>query len=143
MIQIIAGTFGYYNGRKVVPITNADGPIQLDEALEKRLVDKKVAVYVTEKPAEPKKEAEQPPEGSELPAYDISMKLKELQEIAEAYGVDASGIRAKAEVIAAIEAAQADDEDPEEETDDEDQEDPESVDGDDELPPALGAADPV
>ena len=142
MIQIIAA-HRYYNARKVGPITNADGPIQLDEALEKRLVDKKVAVYVTEKPAEPKKEAEQPPEGSELPAYDISMKLKELQEIAEAYGVDASGMRAKAEVIAAIEAAQADDEDPEEETDDEDQEDPKSVDGDDELPPALGAADPV
>ena len=26
MIQITAGTFGYYNGRKVIPITNADGP---------------------------------------------------------------------------------------------------------------------
>ena len=26
MIQIIAGTFGYYNGRKVIPITNQDGP---------------------------------------------------------------------------------------------------------------------
>ena len=24
MIQIIAGTFGYYNGRKVIPITEAD-----------------------------------------------------------------------------------------------------------------------
>lgn len=30
MIQIIAGTFGYYNGRKVVPITNADGPQKFD-----------------------------------------------------------------------------------------------------------------
>ena len=26
MIQIIKGTFGYYNGRKVIPITEADGP---------------------------------------------------------------------------------------------------------------------
>ena len=30
MIQIIQGTFGYYNGRKVVPITNADGPQKFD-----------------------------------------------------------------------------------------------------------------
>ena len=38
MIQIIAGTFGYYNGRKVVPITNADGPQKFDPELEARLV---------------------------------------------------------------------------------------------------------
>ena len=29
MIQIIKGTFGYYNGRKVIPITEADGPQKL------------------------------------------------------------------------------------------------------------------
>lgn len=40
MIQIIAGTFGYYNGRKVVPITNADGPQKFDPELEARLVKK-------------------------------------------------------------------------------------------------------
>ena len=32
MIQIIAGTFGYYNGRKVIPITNQDGPKQIGRA---------------------------------------------------------------------------------------------------------------
>ena len=50
MIQIIAGTFGYYNGRKVVPITNADGPQKFDPELEARLVKKGVAKYVDEKP---------------------------------------------------------------------------------------------
>ena len=40
MIQIIAGTFGYYNGRKVVPITNADGPQKFDPELEARLVSR-------------------------------------------------------------------------------------------------------
>ena len=50
MIQIIAGAFGYYNGRKVVPITNADGPQKFDPELEARLVKKGVAKYVDEKP---------------------------------------------------------------------------------------------
>ena len=44
MIQIIAGTFGYYNGRKVVPITNQDGPKQFDPELEARLVKEGVQV---------------------------------------------------------------------------------------------------
>ena len=50
MIQIIAGTFGYYNGRKVVPITNADGPQKFDPELEARLVKQGVAKYVDEQP---------------------------------------------------------------------------------------------
>ena len=58
MIQIIAGTFGYYNGRKVVPITNADGPQKFDPELEARLVKKGVAKYVDEKPVAPAPAAE-------------------------------------------------------------------------------------
>ena len=53
MIQIIAGTFGYYNGRKVVPITNADGPQKFDPELEARLVKQGVAKYVDEQPEAP------------------------------------------------------------------------------------------
>lgn len=34
MIEIIAGTFGYYNGRKVIPITKEDGPQKFDPELE-------------------------------------------------------------------------------------------------------------
>jgi len=131
MIKIIKGTFGYFDGKKVTPITSADGPIEVDAALEKKLVDKKVAVYVT-KQAE---QAAQSPEGDGLPAYNKDMKLAELQEIAKAYGVDASKMKAKAEVIAAIDAAKADAEDPDGEGG--------SNDGDGEAPPALGAADPV
>ena len=43
MIQIIKGTFGYYNGRKVIPITEADGPQKFDDELEARLVKEGVA----------------------------------------------------------------------------------------------------
>ena len=65
----------------------------------------------------------------EAPEYNEDMKLDELKEVATRYGVDASAMRKKADVIAAIEAAKAG------QTDD---------DGtDDEEPPQFGAADPV
>ena len=48
MIQIIQGTFGYYNGRKVIPITEADGPQKFDDELEARLVKEGVAKYIGE-----------------------------------------------------------------------------------------------
>jgi len=67
------------------------------------------------------------PEDGGLPAYDAGMKLAELKTIAKLYGVDASGIPSKAGVVAAIDAARAEDE---------------TVD-DDEAPPVLGAAEPV
>ena len=146
MIQIIAGTFGYYNGRKVVPVTSADGPQKFDPELEARLVKKGVAKYVDEQPAapapasEPEREPEGTPEAGEAPAapeYDEDMKLDELKEVAAAYGVDSSAMRKKADVIAAIEKAKAGGKADDETGDNE--EAPE----DDEAPPQIGAADPV
>lgn len=131
MIQIIAGTFGYYNGRKVVPITNQDGPKQFDPELEDRLVKEGVAKYV-EDPESTDSAGVPAPQDPEDPAdaaeYSEDMKLDELKEIAASYGVDTSAMRKKADVIAAIEAAKAEQPD----------------DGaDDEEPPQFGAADPV
>lgn len=146
MIQIIAGTFGYYNGRKVIPITNQDGPQQFDPELEARLVKEGVAEYVDaaleqaedpntpdpaganapQDPGQTEEGTEPPADG--LPEYNEDMKLDELKDIATAYGVDASAMRKKADVIAAIEAAKAG------KSDD---------DTDDEEPPQIGAADPV
>ena len=137
MIQITAGTFGYYNGRKVIPITNADGPQKFDPELEARLVKQGVAKYVDEQPEAPapavksEQEPETVPETGDAPAapeYNEDMKLDELKEVATRYGVDASAMRKKADVIAAIEATKAEQPD----------------DGaDDEEPPQIGAADPV
>lgn len=138
MIEIIAGTFGYYNGRKVIPITKEDGPQQLDPELEARLVKQGVAKYVDEQPAAPTpaerpgREPEAAPETGD-PKYDEDMKLDELKEVAAAYGVDASAMRKKADVIAAIEEAKA--------AADEAAGDGQSDDG--EEPPQIGAADPV
>lgn len=142
MIEIIAGTFGYYNGRKVIPITKEDGPQQFDPELEARLVKQGVAKYVGEQPTaptpaeKPEQEPEAAPETGDAPVdpeYDEDMKLDELKEVAAAYGVDASAMRKKADVIAAIEEAKA--------AADEAADDGQSDDG--EEPPQIGAADPV
>ena len=143
MIQIIAGTFGYYNGRKVVPITNADGPQKFDPELEARLVKQGVAKYVDEQPEAPapavksEQEPETVPETGDAPAapeYNEDMKLDELKEVATAYGVDASAMRKKADIIDAIEKAKAAADDGQNGDD---------QNGDDEKPPEIGAADPV
>lgn len=141
MIQIIKGTFGYYNGRKVIPITEADGPQKFDDELEARLVKEGVAKYIGELGETAEQPAPAPAPGDdddepastntaadEAPEYNEDMKLDELKEVAARYGVDASAMRKKADVIAAIEAAKAEQPD----------------DGaDDEEPPQIGAADPV
>lgn len=67
MIQIIAGTFGYYNGRKVVPITNQDGPKQFDPELEARLVKEGVAKYVGAAPAQAEDPNTPDPAGANAP----------------------------------------------------------------------------
>lgn len=144
MIQIIAGTFGYYNGRKVIPITEADGPQKFDDELEARLVKEGVAKYIGEQgeTAEqtaptPGDDADEPAStntaADEAPEYNEDMKLDELKEVAARYGVDASAMRKKADVIAAIEEAKA--------AADEAADDDQSDDG--EEPPQIGAADPV
>lgn len=146
MIQIIKGTFGYYNGRKVIPITEADGPQKFDDELEARLVKEGVAKYIGQPAARPEHPESPDPAGAAAPQdpdtgaedpdtsaadeaaeYSEDMKLDELKEVAARYGVDASAMRKKADVIAAIEKAKADG----------DQSDGE------EEPPQLDAADPV
>lgn len=142
MIKIIAGTFGYYNGRKVTPITNADGPQKFDPELEARLVKDGIAEYVNDADQAEDPDVTDPdgnhadPSGTtptagspdgEPPEYTGEIKLEDLKKIAAAHGVDASAMRKKADVIAAIEAAKAG----------------ETGNGNEEEPPQLGAADPV
>lgn len=147
MIQIVQGTFGYWNGTSVVPKTSKDGPLELEPTLEQRLVEKGVAVYVNAEPqapaappaptgaedsgnSDPANSVQGEPTGADdgLPEYNADMKLDELKEIAAAYDVDASKMRSKAEVVAAIDAAKAA---LQEET------------GDDEAPPVVTPVAPV
>lgn len=123
MVEITKGTFGYFDGRKVRPITQKDGPQTFDPDLEERLVKQGVARYV-----EAKAPAEKPAEGGgSLPAYDKTMKLNDLKEIAKLYGVDASKCASKAEVCDLIDAKLAGDDE----------------DGEDDDQPDLSAAAPV
>lgn len=47
MIRITKGTFGWFDGRRVVPLTAADGPVELDRELERRLVEEEgIAAFV-------------------------------------------------------------------------------------------------
>ncbi len=85
MVEIIAGTFGYFNGRKTVPITQADGPQTFDPELEERLIKRGIAKRVDGT----KSSASEPVENApEIPEYNASMKFDKLKEIAERYGLD-------------------------------------------------------
>ena len=114
MIRIVKGTFGYFDGRRVVPVTFADGPQNYDPELEARLVSEGVAEYVGEAPAaepapdpeptpvpEPEQEAD---EADGEPALE-DMTRAELADIAEGYGIKA-GKLTKAKLIEAIEGAE-------------------------------------
>ncbi len=46
MIKIINGTFGYNDGKRVIPKTPKDKPFECNAKIEKRLVSLGVAVYV-------------------------------------------------------------------------------------------------
>lgn len=118
-IRIISGTYGLRgNGYTVIRKTPEDPPFDVSDDEAIRLVKLKVAKIIEEQPKPQFEEPVTDPADSEdqeeqiteaLPTYDASMKLAELKEVAAAYGVDASKAKSKAEVIAMIEAAQAED----------------------------------
>ena len=110
MIRIIKGSYGLRCGKGVKAIVAGSEPIELSVEKEKRLVRLGVAEYVATEGVEENQPIEEGTQTGdkivdELPEYSEDMKLTELKEIAEAYGVDASSMRAKKDVIEAIEAA--------------------------------------
>lgn len=107
MVEIIKGTFGYFDGRRVVPVSLKDGPQQWDPDLERRLVARGIARYVeTEK-------ATVVPTGDAVEVVELQteevdvekMTVKELKAFAEQMGIDTKNLRKKADLIAAIEDA--------------------------------------
>lgn len=114
MIRIVKGTFGYFDGRRVVPVTAADGPQSYDPELEARLVSEGVAEYVAHEADHRVTvtphvdihidvEADPEPEADE-PALE-DMTRAELAELAESYGIR-PGKMTKAKLIEAIEEAE-------------------------------------
>lgn len=93
MIRMIKGTYGLVKNGTVEPMTKHSLAFSINAAREAELVEAGVAVYEAE------------PE-STFSEYN-GLNMTELREAAAAYGVDASAVRSKKEVIALIEAAKA------------------------------------
>ena len=92
MIEMIKGTYGRLVGGKVEAMTKHSGPFSLTDAREAELVAAGVAVYVEQ--------------SAQAKAY-AGMKMAELRRAAAALGVDVSAAKSKREVVAALEAAEA------------------------------------
>lgn len=90
MIKMLKGTYGRVVGGEVQAMTKHSPPFSLPEAREAELVAAGVAVKV------------EAPES----AYG-KMKMAGLRKAAAALGVDVSGAKTKAEVVAILEAAEA------------------------------------
>lgn len=114
-VLITGGTFGYFNGRKVVPITRADGPQTFDAQLERRLVEEDgIAVYFDTDDARVPASSSDDAEGdgiiSEADADDIEegevdlerLSVSELKEMAREAGIKPIP-KTKTELIAALE----------------------------------------
>lgn len=101
IIRIKRGTFGYFDGRKIVPKTKESGPFECDDRLAERLVSQGVAEYADGSADDRDGDLE-------------SLKKAQLVEIAEGLGIETAG-KTKAELIGEIEdagehdAAQSDD----------------------------------
>lgn len=93
MIRMTKGTYGLKVNGAVEAMTKHSAPFSLPADREAELVKAGVAVY----------EAESESTFSEY----NGLNMTELREAAAAYGVDASAVRSKKEVIALIEAAKA------------------------------------
>ena len=91
MIRMIKGTYGLVKNGTVEPMTKHSPAFSINAAREAELVEAGVAVYEPE---------------STFSEYN-GLNMTELREAAAAYGVDASAVRRKKEVIALIETAKA------------------------------------
>ena len=115
MIQIVRGVYGFLDKDGIVrPKSEADAPFELLPEQEARLVRLGVAQYVgnVKQAQEPADLAEavgaiafDEPEEDERPLSDYS--VKELRELGKDYGLTFKVGISKAEMVAAIEAAEA------------------------------------
>lgn len=151
MIRIKIGVYGYRRNGLIIPKDKNSPPFTLDPEKERKLVEKGIAEYTgseiqeerknpesKEEPlngpwSEDEQESDQEPdggtvdqEGQEGPEYDSEMKLADLKEIAEEYGINTKPMKSKAEVIHALD----------EYFTEEDNED-------EEAPPVFGAINPI
>lgn len=122
MIKIVRGVYGFMDGNGIVhPKTAADEPFELLPEQEARLVKLGVAQYVEtvkdeqeheqSDPEQVETEDEQDPIGFDETPVDepalSELSVKELREIGKGYGLSFKVGTSKAEMVKAIEAAEA------------------------------------
>ena len=95
MIKIISGTYGHLIGGRVRPKTVASDPFSLTPAEEARLVDRGIAVYVNEVPAE----LDASIGLDSVPEYSTRNTVKELQAIGEQFGITFEEGMTKAQMV--------------------------------------------
>lgn len=120
LIKILQGTFGHRVGERVVAVTSTHAPIEVADAIAKRLISQGVAKAVEEpKPEQKPEDQTQADDGIEavtFPEFDESMTRAKLEEIALSVGIEQAELdkcKNKGEVIGLLESARAefDDED--------------------------------
>lgn len=115
-IRIIKGTFGYWDGGKVVPKTAKDEPFPVETGRAAELVEQGIAEYAT---ATVEINTEEDGEDAQIDAEEMAedaidddavnldeMSLDELKKFAETYGVKYKVGMKKADFIEAIRAAE-------------------------------------
>lgn len=113
-IKITAGTFGHRIGERVVAVKAGDPPIEVTDAIGRRLLSCGVAVAVEPEANEPTKNVDEGGEAAkvkEFPDYDESMTRAELESIARSVGIEDDELKAaakKADVIALLDEARED-----------------------------------
>ena len=100
LIRIINGTYGVrVNAYTVERKTSKSEPFTVSDSEARRLVECGVAAIVEPEKAAPVKA---PEAEKTVPEYNDGMKLTELKDLAEGLGLDVSGLRTKAAVIAEL-----------------------------------------
>ena len=118
LIKILQGTFGHRVGERVVAVTSAHAPIEVADALAKRLISQGVAKAVEKPKPEPQADAQtQDDDGIEavtFPEFDESMTRAKLEEIALSVGIEQAELdkcKNKGGVLDLLEAAREEFED--------------------------------
>ena len=99
MIKIISGTYGHLIGGRVRPKTAVSEPFSLTPGEEARLVERGVAVYVNEAPAEADASIGFDNTPDSIPEYSTRNTVKELQAIGEQFGITFEEGMTKAQMV--------------------------------------------
>ena len=119
MIKIIKGVYGHVENGNIIPKNSKSEPFSLSPEREEELVSCGVAAYVEKEETsisaksindskDEKEEHKEPQEDtdsekiSDKPEYSEEMKIAELKELADEYGIEVSGLKSKVEIIKSL-----------------------------------------